>query len=212
MILEKIFNIVYPDVCGICGKIEKNSLCKKCKTKLNFDMHKDKYKDKFFSEHIYVTNYEGEFRKKLIEYKFYEQAYLYKFFAEIIIEIEKKYRFMKFYDIILSVPINRKKELKRGYNQSELIVEMLAKNTGLELAKNVLIKSKETKQQSLLSKEERATNIQGAYKLQDYNILKGKNVLLFDDIYTTGNTVNECCRTIKCANPGNIGVLTIAKD
>ena len=64
----------------------------------------------------------------------------------------------------------------------------------------------------VLNKEERIRNIQGAYYLKNGKKLKNKNVLVLDDIYTTGSTVNECCKIINEAKPNKIGVLTIAKD
>ena len=64
----------------------------------------------------------------------------------------------------------------------------------------------------LCNKEDREKNAQGVYELKNRQILKNKNVLLFDDIYTTGNTANSCCGEIKKAEPNNIGVLVLAKD
>ena len=77
-----------------------------------------------------------------------------------------------------------------------------------------MFKIKNTVPQSSLNKKQREENAKGAYKLIDYQKIKNKKILLVDDIYTTGNTVNECAKTLvqKGINRNQIGVLTIAKD
>ena len=75
-----------------------------------------------------------------------------------------------------------------------------------------LYKTKNTIEQSKLNKEDREKNAQNVYEIKNKQIIENKKVLLFDDIYTTGNTVNYCCKEIKKANPSKIGVLVLAKD
>ena len=77
-----------------------------------------------------------------------------------------------------------------------------------------LIKVKNVQKQSRLKKEERFYNIKDAYELKENAMEKinNKKILLFDDVFTTGSTVNECCKIINEAKPNKIGVLTIAKD
>ena len=73
-------------------------------------------------------------------------------------------------------------------------------------------KIKNSKKQSSLNKENRKKNVENAYVIKDGSQVKNKKILLFDDIYTTGNTVNECSRILRMANPEKIGVLVLAKD
>ena len=75
-----------------------------------------------------------------------------------------------------------------------------------------LIKTKNIIEQSKLNKEDRQHNIQGVYTLKNGSILTNKSILLIDDIYTTGSTVNECSRVLQQAKPNKIGVLVLAKD
>ena len=77
---------------------------------------------------------------------------------------------------------------------------------------NCLIKTKNIIEQSKLNKEERQNNIQGVYNLQNPQKITNQKILLVDDIYTTGSTVNECSKILKQANPKKIGVLVLAKD
>ena len=119
---------------------------------------------------------------------------------------------IKNYDVIIPVPISRGRFKTRGYNQSYLIAKDLSKNLKIELVNNCLFKTKNIIEQSKLNKEERLQNIEGVYKLENKKLLEGKKILLFDDIFTTGSTVNECSKVLLQAKPQNIGVLTIAKD
>jgi competence protein ComFC len=139
---------------------------------------------------------------------------------------KKIFENIKKYDKIIPVPISKKRYKERGYNQSLLIAKEISKQmqykanienkqkekTNLELVNNCLIKTKNIIEQSKLNKEERQNNIQGVYSLQNPQKITNQKILLVDDIYTTGSTVNECSKILKQANPKTIGVLVLAKD
>lgn len=212
--LNNILDLLYPNVCGICGEICKDSLCKKCENaikKYKIDLI-SKNPKMYFDESMHIFKYDEITRQKIIEYKFQEKSYLYKMFAKIILKNEKVCGFFEKYDIMIPVPIHKKRRLKRGYNQTELIAKEICKNVDLELKTNVLIKQKNIVAQSELNKNERIQNIKNAFGIKNVNEIRNKNVLLFDDIYTTGSTVNECSRILKQVGVNKIGVLTIAKD
>jgi len=211
--IEKILNLVYPNVCGICGEINKFSICNKCniKIKQNIKPNQEKIENNKI-EHMYLFKYDGTLRDKMILYKFHENAHLYKMFAEIVAKNELANNFLKQYDIILPVPIHKNRKKLRGYNQSELIVKELAKNTRIQITTNALIKQKNNISQSTLNKLERIENVKNVYALKNSETLKNKKILIFDDIYTTGSTVSECIKILEQAHPKQIGVLTLAKD
>ena len=112
----------------------------------------------------------------------------------------------------MPVPISRKRLKSRGYNQSELIAKEIAYNSNLILETGCLYKVKNIVEQSKLNKEERLKNIQGVYELVNKEKLYKKKILLVDDIFTTGSTVNECAKVLRNASPRKIGVFTLAKD
>ena len=162
---------------------------------------------------MYLFKYEGVIRSKIISYKFDDNPYLYKTFCEIFVKNKKVCGFLQNYDIIIPVPMYRKKKNKRGYNQSELIAKEIARRLGnIEFKNDILIKIKNTPKQSSLNKEQRMINLKNVYKVHNELFIKNKNVLIFDDIYTTGSTANECAKTLKEAGAKNIAILTIAKD
>ena len=234
-ILERIIDMIYPPKCGICGKLDKNFLCKKCeimlknelknqtkdnkyfKDNVNLDEQprffiEEKNNKQYFIQHIYFFKYEGIIRKIILDYKFNEKAYLYKTIVNFLLKDKKIFEILKFYDIIIPVPISNKRKRERGYNQSLLIAREISNLTGISYTDNCLFKIKNIIEQSKLNKEDRMQNVQGVYELKNKKILENKNILLIDDIYTTGSTVKECCKTLKLAKIKEIGVLTIAKD
>ncbi|MGN1351256.1 MAG: ComF family protein [Clostridia bacterium] len=159
-----------------------------------------------------MLKYEGIVRDAIIKYKFDEKAYLYKTFAKIILNDKKICRFLKTYDIIMPVPMHKRKMDLRGYNQTELIAREIANILNLKMPIGALIKIKDTTMQSTLNLAERKENVKGVYKATDGKIFEGKNVIIFDDIFTTGNTALEVAKVIKKAGAKNIIVLAIAKD
>lgn len=209
-----ILDLIYPPVCGICEKINKKSLCKKCELLIKeYEINKiEQCKNKYFDHQIKLYKYENIIRDKIIDYKFHEKAYLSATFEKMIIKNEKIYSFLKKYDIILYVPMFKKHKLLRGYNQAELIAKRMSKTLGIHLEKNNLIKIKDTKKQSTLTKAQRRINIKNVFKVSKPEKIKNKRIILFDDIYTTGSTVNECSRVIKEAGAKEIAVVTIAVD
>ena len=230
-IQEKIINLIYPQTCGICGKINNKAICPKC----NMQLKKQEKmgiitkreleenlleKEKYFEELIYIFKYEGQIRELILDYKFNEKSYMYKTFVNFLLKNKKIFENIKKYDKIIPVPISKKRYKERGYNQSLLIAKEISmqmsyktnKRNNLELVNNCLIKTKNIIEQSKLNKEDRQHNIQGVYTLKNGSILTNKSILLVDDIYTTGSTVNECSRILQQANPKKIGVLVLAKD
>ena len=214
-IIKYVINLIYPNVCGICDKLCDDDICKKCEIKLN-DISKikiDRYTNKYFKKHLYIFKYEGIIKERLIKYKFNEKNYIYKAFVKFMLKNKKICDFLKNYDIIIPVPIHTKRRMERGYNQSALIAKAISKEIQkIDYLEDVLIKKINNKPQSTKNKSERKNNVIGAYYMKNKEKINNKKILLLDDIYTTGNTVNECCKILQSANPKCIDVITIAKD
>ena len=213
--LDLLFSLIYPNHCEICEKINENALCKKCEIKLKqFKKYNvEHYENESFENHTYLFLYQGIIRDKLIEYKFQNKPYLARMFATLIINEERLIKIVSDYDYIIPVPIHKKRNAKRGYNQSELILKyaILEKK---KINTNILKKEINNLPQSSLNKDKRKENVKGVYKVKEgmENMVKGKSILLFDDIFTTGNTAKECCKILKEAGALKIDILTIAKD
>lgn len=212
---ENIINIIYPPNCVICEKQSKDKyLCNDCEGGLELEAY---YKienklNKYFEKHAYIFKYENKIRKLIIDCKFNDKAYLREVFVKFLLKNEKICRFFETYDIITAVPIHKKRKRTRGYNQSELIASKIAKEyKGLKY-ENILEKQKNNVMQSSLTKKERIENAKNVYKAINKEKINNKKIILIDDIYTTGSTVNECSKVLKENGAKEIVVITIAKD
>ncbi len=210
--LEKILEIIYPKKCIFCNTINEDYTCKKCKIKLEYICANDKLErveGKYFDYMISAYFYLDSIRNKILEFKFDNKKYLYRALSEEL--IRKMQIYISLFDCIISVPISIQRYMKRGYNQSELIAKSISQKLNKPLIRFCLIKVKNNKKQSGLKIEERFTNVKSVYKVINKNIISGKRILLIDDIYTTGATVNECSKVLKAAGANKVLVATIAR-
>jgi len=111
--------------------------------------------------------------------------------------------------LLIPVPLHKSRLRERGYNQAELLALALAKEYGVPFSTS-LVRTKKTESMYGLRKTERFDNIRDAFAVTDPAIVYGKNIVIIDDIYTTGATVEECARTLKKAGAGSICALTFA--
>ena len=193
-------------------EIEKNLEIKKInlkrENKYNLkNSNNQKNNSKIKVKKIFIYRYDGIIRKMLVNYKFNDASYLADTFAYLIKNNKKIYDILKTYDIILPVPLHRKRKLERGYNQTELI----ARKLGIKYETNCLVKTKNIKPQSKNDAKKRKTEIKDVFKIQNIAKIKNKKVLILDDIYTTGATANECIKTVSIAT-NKIGFVSLARD
>lgn len=210
-LLEKVLEYIFLPSCGVCGKLGEGYLCKECEKELNkYTINCNDFKQK--TDILHIFQYKELIRKLIIQYKFNNKSYLYKTFCEFIVKNKKAFDFIKSYDIIIPVPMHNRKKALRGYNQSELIAKELAKTAKIKIFTDILIKTKNNKVQSSLNKQDRKNNVKDVYKLVKKEKIYNKKVLIFDDIYTTGATIEACKKEILTANVKSVGILTLAKD
>lgn len=114
--------------------------------------------------------------------------------------------------LLIPVPLHPSRERWRGFNQAKLLGESIAQNLGIKIMPDLLLRIKKTKPQVFLKKEERQKNIRGAFTLNP-NLPKSSNlpnILLFDDVWTTGATLRECTRVLKRKGASFVWGLTLA--
>jgi competence protein ComFC len=133
--------------------------------------------------------YQGAIKELIHRLKFYNRKKIAALLAEFILEnvMDSAVRWA---DVIVPVPLSKKVLGERGYNQTALIGKILADRYGIEFSEPVR-KARETEPQNKLERKERLTNLKGAYKMEEGVSVSGKKVLVVDDVYTTGTTLNE---------------------
>ena len=196
----KEFKLIKGKVCEICGLPieEPNVICDECKTmQFEFDVARASF--------IYTN----KTSKLITDLKFRNKKYLAKFLAYCMSLTLKNYP-MNF-DYIVPVPISDERRRQRGFNQSELIADELSNIVQKPVLNNLIMRTKTTPNQKELSRVQRMKNLVRAFCVEKTKEYEGKDLLIIDDVFTTGATVNEVARMLRQLNPGSICVLTAGK-
>jgi len=114
-------------------------------------------------------------------------------------------------DVVVPVPLHRKRLRSRGFNQAVLLGELLAREWQLPFERRALQRVRWTEPQINLSADARRENVKGAFSVSESFAVGGKRVLIVDDVLTTGSTVEECSRMLKSAGAVNVAVVTVAR-
>lgn len=225
---NKIFNFVkhtlFPrDItCDICGKDVFSSIpvCDECLKKLPYNNNKicsicgspilsmadvcDRCQSK---ERIYLFSrtpliYRDEASLLIKKFKYDNHKYLAKFFAYFMAQTYLKNNYHC--DLIIPVPLHIKRLKERGFNQAKLLCDELSKLVKVETRDDILLRVKQTKTQTKLSYTERQQNLDNAFKAVNKKFIKDKNILVVDDVFTTGATIENCAKMLKNSGAGNI--------
>jgi len=142
--------------------------------------------------------------------KYYNKPWLLNVFSPFLSAQAETLQQQLSCDIMIPIPLSWYRHMQRGFNQSTLISTMLRRIIHRPIKTHVL-KRRIGMQQSALRRKERLTNQIGTFMIRDGHAIEGKHVLLIDDIYTTGATVNECARIVRMHAPASISVFTLAR-
>ena len=153
-----------------------------------------------FRRAVSLGPYEGPLGEVVRTLKFRRRRELTKPLAQLLAETLRRQDFTQHIDLIVPVPIHWRRRFGRGFNQSELIAEHLGRFLRLPVTKRNLRRIRHTKPQTKLSRSERLKNPRGAFRVRRPGDVKGKNVLLVDDVMTTGGTMTECARELRKAD------------
>ncbi len=207
----KIVDLIFPRACGLCGqKINQRYTCRKCLNILEYYQEKVVLYPKngnYYDKLLCGFEYKSYIKNKMLQYKFENKRYLAKSFGDLLAYRLKQYNLCA--DLIVPVPIHYKRDLDRGYNQSAYIAKFVGELIGIPVNKDILVKIKYNQKQSLLDMNSRKENVKNVYSVVKDTPIKDKKILLIDDIFTTGSTVNECSRVLKEAGAKEIIVATV---
>ncbi len=208
-----MLDCLFPFFCLGCDN-EGTILCNKCQATLPvLGIFVSLENASVLDDHIAVGIFEeNNLLGKLI------YAYKYNFVTDVLKVFEKMIqdflqhnkKFFDSVDIVIPVPLHRRRYAERGFNQAEEIAKVLSRELNIEM-QNVLIRKNATKQQAKLHKKEREQNVSGAFELQQGIDVQNKHILLVDDVFTTGSTLSECARVIKEHGATEVRAFTLAR-
>ena len=165
-----------------------------------------------FTSHRSFGRYTGKLKDAILLYKYRRFQVLGRDFARLMHRtLGREESIWWEASVIIPVPLHKKRKKERGFNQAQGIAEELARLKRIELDEGVLVKVKNVPPQTLLEIEEREKNVSGVFRVVGEEKIKGKIVLLVDDVYTTGSTVKECSLVLREAGAKEVRVLTLAQ-
>lgn len=219
--LKDLINIVFPPHCNACKAsllLQEKHICTQCRNELPLmtgNQLKNVLNELNLSSTFVISNFTSLFyfekntpvQEILHNLKYRNHRHLGKTIAQwhapIIIQNKK---FNKI-DLVIPMPLHRKRLRERGYNQVALYAKTLAEKLGATYNEDILLKRKHLKSQVFLSRNERFQNILESLEVQNENLLKGKHILIADDLITTGATIRAC---ISCLEPTSVASISIA--
>lgn len=210
---EGILEWVYPTKCVFCHKLMESRaqiVCPACRKSLPYT-HGAAAEQKLprIEKCVSPFYYEGFVRDSLLRYKFNGLAFYSEIYTEFLVKtIDER---AVSCDIITWVPLSWQRKLKRKYDQAQLLAEAAAKELGVECVR-LLRKRRNIRAQSLTGDAgARRRNIAGAYVAVDPELIRGRNILIFDDIVTTGSTLSECAKVLKKCGAASVTAATVAR-
>jgi len=229
-----ILNLIYPPKCIFCNTIlppgtqieicdkcygeapfVKGKVCRICGQPITAPYGPDQCIDckktiHYFVQGISVFEYRGMVRDAIVRYKFIGRKRYSRTLGLLMLNRLRLMTNWPIFHMIVYTPLYKKKLINRGYNQAELLASVIADGLQCRLEKSILVKTRDTLPQSKLTRNQRFQNIKGAFAVRSPEKLQDMNILLVDDVYTTGATVNECARLLMEANANSVYVITAA--
>ncbi len=225
-ILKKLKQFFFPQRCACCGDVcESNNIfcrecfpeipfvygkvCKKCGISLSFEFPSDicgrcRERNFSFDKNIPLIEYKGHGKETLLNVKYKSYASL----VDVAGLLAKKIEIQKeSFDFITFIPETKKEERKKGISIPRVLSKALGKKLNID-HREIITKIRETKKQKELTAKQRIINVRGAYEVS-YPV-KGKKILLVDDVFTTGATMDECSKILKRAGAISVVTTTVA--
>lgn len=204
-ILESLLEIIYPseNYCIVCKEEGCNKICLSCLKNINrlYDID---------SEIISYGYYGSVLKQLILNLKYKRDFSSGDILAGFLLEyIKDNVEYNKY--VLSYIPISKKTKKTRGFNQCEYIAKKVAKKLNIEVVET-LVKVKDTTEQKRLNKHERIENIKGAFKVKKGIDISDYNIILIDDVTTTGSTMMEATKILQQNSAKNIKLLTLAKS
>lgn len=199
--MKSLSDFLFPEenICFFCRsqmEYEEGHICKSCNALIEFAHREINTDNPYLKKAYYSVVYNRFIKENIHLFKYEGKSYLYRAFGDLMLktiyikELDAKIQLVAF------VPMHRRKKAQRGYNQSELLAQYISQRLNKPLLKNNIVKVKMTKEQNRLGMLERKKNLKGSFKVENYKDFKDKEILLIDDIITTGATMEEISKVL----------------
>ncbi len=230
-----LINLVYPRICLLCRQPlpeteNPDPLCPACRQRVHLNRppfcrqcarpitsFQDIYcrtcqnNNLSFDRAWSATIYDDTMRHLIHLFKYGQKTALRHTWAGILAHFIRCYHVpIRTFDALVPVPLHRSRLRQRGYNQAELLAQLIAQDYAVPVIPHLLIRQRPTKNQARLSPKERWTNLHGAFKIKKSFCMTNKNILIIDDLLTTGATACALASLMKQAGADGVSLLTLA--
>ncbi len=227
----RALDLIYPRRCPFCDDLLSfgdTGICDNCKRKIGYvgqnycmkcgkqlkDDSREYCRDCERTAHIFDRGrslyvYDDIMKESIARFKYGGRQEYAEYYAEDILCSLKGFIDSCRPDALIPVPISDNKYIKRGYNQAELIARSLSAKTGLPVNDKIIVRSVDTLPMKELTRNERMKNLKGAFKIASVDV-KCRNVLIIDDIYTTGSTIDAMSAVLKTAGVKKVCFVTLS--
>ncbi len=232
---EQAVSLLFPRRCPVCGEIvapQGEKICPGCRTKLSFvsgslcmkcgkelTFEDGEYcldcmrRRRTFDRGAALLNYNEVSARSMAQIKYKNKREYLDFYSEEMVKRLGKRMVRMHPDALIPVPVHPARKRVRGYNQAEELARRLSEQTGLPVCADVLVRSKKTAPQKELTPEQRLKNLEQAFSVKEEKLEELwpdlDSVILVDDIYTTGSTIEACARVLKRAGIGTVSFVSI---
>ena len=209
--LHHLLDLLFPPKCAFCKKLlarAETDLCHNCRKDAPV-FRKSNFPISFVAGWTSVWYYKGTVRESLLRYKFYHnRSYAPVFGRALAMKLQTEG--MDDFDVLTWVPVSPLRKWKRGYDQVELLAKAVARELGVTALPCLRKRRNNRPQSGLQDAAQRRANVVNAYRAVHADSIRGKHVLLLDDIITTGATLSECAKTLTIAGAKEVRCAAIA--
>lgn len=233
-LLEALCNLLFPvpPGCKLCGSSAEEDICSACRQELTNWANRPKCRicgrplqaitlraglctechriKPSFTQALAVGPYESHLREAIHLLKYQGRKSLAPVLGKLLLETLRQHPLDC--HLVLPVPLARGRLRDRGFNQAELLAKEVARGLGIPFSARILSKPLETPHQTGLTRGERRKNLQGAFKVSAPQQIQGRNLLIVDDVFTTGSTATEVTQTLLSQGAGQIYIITLANS
>ncbi|MCF6319485.1 MAG: ComF family protein, partial [Proteobacteria bacterium] len=224
MWITDFLNLFFPNLCQACDKPllkSENLICLSCLYKLpktNFHLHKDNPISRIFwgRANIHAAtaflffNKGGSVQSLIHQFKYKGNIETGRYLGELMGDDLKESTLFNTVDVIIPVPLHKKKLHIRGFNQSDIIAQGISKSMGVPALIDVLVRTEHTETQTKKARYTRWENVKGKFGIQKSYLIEGKHILLVDDVLTTGATLESCAQTLLEIPSTKVSLATLA--
>lgn len=212
-------NLLYPQSCLICNDklniLRRSFICEACANKIGVcatPRSTESQEERFgFDGAFHVATYEDAVKRCIHIFKYDGKTQMANPLGKLMVDFAVRNLNIDRIDVIVPVPLHPRRLRERRFNQSEVLATYVAKGLNKNIVKDKVIRIRYTTPQIELKREERLKNVRGAFRVKECCSFEGKNILLVDDVFTTGATLSECAKALKESGANEVIAFALAR-